>query len=135
MTLPELYPVLKLLHVGLALASGALFALRGAGVLLGKALPMRAPVRRLSYAIDTALLAAALGLLALLRLNPFATSWLAVKLAFLVAYIVLGTLALRRARGRLRKGVAYVAALLCFGAMYAVARSHDPLGFWRWGGG
>jgi len=132
MTLAELYPAIKILHVGLALASGTLFALRGVGVLAGLALPMRAPVRYASYAIDTALLAAALALLAILRLNPFATPWLAVKLAFLAAYIVLGSLALKRARGRAAKALALAGALLCFTAMVAVARSHDPLGFLRW---
>lgn len=129
MTFPEFYPAIKGLHVGLALASGALFSSRGAGVLLGMGLPMRAPVRYLSYAIDTALLAAALALLVLLRLNPLDTPWLAVKLAFLVAYITLGAFALKRARGRARKSLAFAGALLCFGVMYAIARSHDPLGF------
>jgi len=125
----DLYPAIKSIHVGFALASGLLFTARGVGVLLGLALPMRAPVRHVSYAIDTVLLAAAIGLLVLLRLNPLTTSWLAVKLGFLVAYIVLGSLALKRAKGRVRKGLAFVAALLCFAAMIAVARSHDPMGF------
>jgi uncharacterized membrane protein SirB2 len=132
MTLAELYPVIKVLHVGLALASGTLFALRGVGVLLGMGLPMRAPVRSLSHAIDTALLAAALALLVVLRLNPLETPWLAVKLVFLAAYIVLGSFALKRARGRARRSLAFAGALLCFGAMYAIARSHDPLGFMQW---
>lgn len=132
MTLVELYPVVKTMHIGLVLASGSLFVLRGVAVLLGYSVAMRAPVRYLSYAIDTALLAAALLLLAMLHLNPFTTPWLAAKLALLVAYIVLGSLALRRARTLPRRALAFVAALLCFGAMYSIARRHDPLGFMAW---
>ncbi len=132
MTPAEFYPVVKATHIGLVLASGGLFALRGLTVLLGCGAAMRAPVRYLSYAIDTALLAAALALLAILHLNPFTTPWLAAKLALLIAYIVLGSLALRRAHTLPRRALAFAAALLCFGAMYSIARRHDPLGFIAW---
>ncbi|MBN9372754.1 SirB2 family protein [Hydrogenophaga sp. YM1] len=120
------YPWIKAAHVALALTSGGLFAARGVGVLLGSAAPLAAPVRRLSQLIDTALLMAALLLLAALRLNPFATPWLQLKLGLLVAYIVLGTLALRRARTPTGRAMAFAAALACFAAMVAVARAHDP---------
>jgi len=129
MTLATLYPAIKAAHVGLVLASGSLFALRGLGVLAGVALAMRTPVRRLSYAIDTALLAAALLLLLTLGLNPFTTPWLAAKLVLLLVYIALGSLALKRARTRARRAWAFGAALLCFAAMLAIARQHDPWGF------
>lgn len=132
MTITEFYLAIKATHIGLVLASGSLFALRGLGVLLGSATAMRAPARRLSYAIDTALLTAAVLLLAILHLNPFTTPWLAAKLVLLVAYIVLGSLALKRARSRPHRALAFCAALLCFAAIYAIARRHDPLGFLAW---
>jgi uncharacterized membrane protein SirB2 len=132
MTLVEFYPAIKTAHIGLVLASGGLFVLRGLAVLLGRSVAMRAPVRHLSYAIDTALLAAALALLAILHLNPFTIPWLIAKLALLVAYIVLGSLALRRAHTLPRRMLAFAAALLCFGAMYSIARRYDPLGFMAW---
>lgn len=124
----EYYPHIKSVHVGLVLTSGALFALRGAGVLAGLRLAMTAPVRYLSYAIDSALLTAALMLLVVLRLNPFVTPWLAVKLTLLVAYVALGVQALRRAPGRAAKARYYLAALAVYGYMYSVARAHHPLG-------
>lgn len=130
--LAEFYPLIKATHVGFVLLSGGLFVGRGVGVLLGAAAPMAPWVQRASQMIDTALLAAALLLLATLRLNPFATPWLLVKLLLLVAYIVLGTLALRRAPTRRGKLTAFLAALLCFAMMLAIARTHDPLGFLRW---
>lgn len=132
MTLTGLYPVVKTMHIGLVLASGGLFVFRGLGVIFKRDEAMRAPVRYLSYGIDTALLAAALLLLAILQLNPLTTSWLMAKLALLLAYIVLGSLALKRAHTRSRRVMAFVAALLCFGAMYSIARRHNPLGFMDW---
>lgn len=131
MALVDFYPVIKATHVGLAMLSGGLFAGRGLGVLMGAAMPMSLAMRRLSQLVDTALLAAALLLLATLRLNPFAMPWLQVKLSLLIAYIVLGMLALGRARARAAKALAFAAALTCFVAMIAVARTHDPLGFLR----
>lgn len=124
----EFYWQIKCVHITAALTSGGLFALRGAAVLAGARWPMAAPLRYLSYAIDTVLLTAALMLLAALGLNPFAEPWLSMKLALLVIYIPLGSLALKRARTRRARVVAYVAALACFGSIYCVARTHHPLG-------
>lgn len=124
----EFYPQIKLAHIGLVLASGLLFAARGLLVLLGQRWAMAAPLRWLSYGIDTSLLTAALMLLVVLHLNPFTTAWLATKLALLVVYVVLGSLALKRARGRGARLACYLAALAVFGFMYSVARAHHPLG-------
>ena len=128
----EWYSVIKASHIGLVYSSGSLFAVRGAGVLLGAAAPMSLPVRVVSQIIDTALLLAAILLVITLSINPLTTSWLLVKLILLVAYIALGTLALRRASTRRGKGLAFVAALACFVMMISIARSHDPLGLLRW---
>jgi uncharacterized membrane protein SirB2 len=125
--LAEHYLLIKATHVGLALLSGALFAGRGVGVLLGSALPLSVGMRRLSQGVDTALLVAALLLLWVLGLSPLATPWLLLKLVLLVAYVVLGTLALRRAPTPRGKVLAFLAALCCFAAMVATARSKDPL--------
>ena len=124
----EFYPQIKSMHVAMVLASGLLFALRAAAVLAGARWAMAAPLRYLSYTIDTTLLTAALMLLTTLKLNPFLVPWLAVKLALLVAYVVLGSLALKRARSRRARAACCVAALATFGFMYSVARAHHPLG-------
>jgi len=124
----EFYLQIKSVHLAMVIASGLLFALRGAAVLAGARWAMAAPLRYLSYTIDTALLTAALMLLTALKLNPFAVPWLSVKLALLVVYVVLGSLALKRARSRRARAGFYVAALVTFGFMYFVARAHHPLG-------
>lgn len=128
----DAYPWIRLVHIGLAVASGTLFAARGLAVLMGSATAMAAPVRRLSVAIDSALLLAALLLLTVLQGQPLGQPWLQAKLALLVAYVVLGTLALKRAPTPALRAVAYAAALLCFLCMFAIARQHDPLGFLAW---
>lgn len=124
----EFYPQIKALHVLMVLLSGALFALRGVGVLLGGRWPLSLPVRWTSYAIDTTLLTAALMLLTILPWAMFANGWLAMKIGLLVAYIVLGVFALNRARGPRTRVACYVAALLVYAWMITIARAHHPLG-------
>ena len=128
MNLSELYPLARTAHISLVVTSGALFAARGVAVWMGASWAMAPGLRRLSYAIDTALLGAALLLLAILDLNPFAVPWLATKIALLMLYIVLGSLALKRAPTASLPMLSLVAALLCFGFMLAVALTHHPLG-------
>lgn len=124
----EYYLQIKQAHIGLVLLSGGLFALRALLSLAGVRHADADPVRWLSWTIDTGLLTAALMLLVVLKLNPFTTPWLAVKLCLLVAYVVLGTLALRRGRSRPARLGWTVAALACFGLMWSIARAHHPLG-------
>lgn len=125
----EFYPQIKQAHIALALTSGALFALRGAGVLAGMRWPQWMAVRLASYTIDTSLLTAAMMLLVVLPRAIYANGWLAAKLVLLVIYIVLGVFALRRARTRIAKAGFYIAALAIFAMIYSIARTHHPLGF------
>ncbi len=126
MVLTDLYPQLKLTHMALVAASGLLFALRGGAVLAGQAWPLRTALRLSSVAIDTALLAAGVALWAMLSLHPLRDAWLGTKLLLLVLYVVLGTLALKRA-----SAASYIAAVACFLVMVSVARTHHPLGVMR----
>lgn len=125
----EFYPQIKMFHIAVALLSGGLFALRGAGVLAGMRWPHWLAVRWTSYAIDTSLLTAALMLLTVLPGAMFANGWLTAKLVLLVAYVVLGVFAIKRARTRTMKAICYVAALATFGMVYTIARTHHPLGW------
>ena len=124
----EFYPQIKAVHIGSVVASGSLFALRGLLLLAGQRWANHAALRYLSYAIDTVLLTAALMLVTLLHQYPFVHGWLTVKVLLLVVYIVLGTMALKRARTTRGRVVAYLAALATFAFIYSVARTHHPLG-------
>ena len=110
------------------IASGGLFALRGTGTLAGATWPMFAPLRYLSYSIDTVLLTAALMLATLLHQYPFVHAWLTVKVLLLVSYILLGSYALKRARTRDARAWCFVAAILVYVFIASVARAHHPLG-------
>ena len=134
MSLLEWTPQIRHAHIGLVAASGSLFALRGAGVLVGAHWPMRGAVRAAAVAIDTLLLAAGATLWALLRLDPLTRDpWLAAKLGLLVVYIGLGTLALKGARRPAQRLAGLLAALAVFATMVSVAVTRHPLGLWRLG--
>jgi uncharacterized membrane protein SirB2 len=124
----EFYPQIKSVHVFAVIVSGSLFALRGAGVLAGARWPLWAPLRYLTYTVDTVLLTAALMLATILHQYPFVHGWLTAKVCLLVVYIVLGTFALKRARTGRARGWLYVAALAVYLFIVSIARAHDPLG-------
>ena len=83
------YPDIKLVHITAALLSGAFFALRALALLAGMRWPRLAPVRYLSYTVDTMLLTAAFMLLTILPRELYANGWLLAKLFFVAAYVVL----------------------------------------------
>ncbi len=124
----EFYPQIKSVHIHTALLSGGLFALRGLAVLASMRWPLAAPVRYLSYTIDTVLLTAAMMLLTILPGAMFANGWLTVKIGLVLAYIVLGILAFQRSRPRRTRVFCYLGALLAFAQIYFIARAHHPLG-------
>jgi uncharacterized membrane protein SirB2 len=124
----EFYPQIKLVHVAAVLLSGGLFLLRGLAVQGGSRWGMATPVRFLSYGIDIVLLSAALMLVAVLPPAMFANGWLWVKLGLLVAYVVLGSFALKRGPTPVIRRACFVTALLTYGAMFTIANAHHPLG-------
>ena len=125
----EFYPQIKWVHVAAVIASGSFFLLRGAGVLAGARWPMWAPLRYLTYTIDTVLLTAALMLVTILHQYPFVQGWLTVKVLLLGAYVVLGSFALKRARTASVRSWCFLAALGIHVFIASVARAHHPLGF------
>ena len=128
----QFYPRIREVHILAVILSGSLFALRGACAIAGMRWPRAAPVRYLSYAIDTTLLTAALMLVTILPAAMFANHWLTVKLCFVVAYVALGIAAMR-SRRRGAQVAFYAAALVAFALVVGIARAHHPLGwFVRW---
>jgi uncharacterized membrane protein SirB2 len=124
----EYYLTLRHLHITLAVVSVAIFALRGGLMLAGSVRANTAWLRYPSYAIDTLLLTAALMLTSVVQQYPFGNGWLTMKVALLVVYILLGSLALRRGRSRRVRVAALAAALLTVAFLFTVARAHHPLG-------
>ena len=93
---------------------------------------MAAPIRYLSYSIDTILLTAALMLLSVLPGAMFANGWLTTKIVLIFPYVILGTFALKRGRTPRVRMISYLAALLVYVAIIGIAIAHHPLGWLRW---
>lgn len=123
-----LYWWVKQVHVWSVATSFALFLARGAWVASGRRLPRNLFVRMLPHAVDTVLLTSALWLTTIIGQFPFQQPWLTTKVLLLVAYVMLGHLALRRARSRRGRILALVAASVVFLFLVSVARWHHPLG-------
>ena len=124
----EFYGQIKWVHIAAVIASGALFLLRGIAVQCGARWAMAAPLRYLSYAIDTVLLTAAMMLVTILHQYPFVQAWLTVKVCLLVVYVVLGTFALKRGRTPRVRATCFFAALTVYAFIISVAIQHHPLG-------
>ena len=124
----EYYLALRQVHIACAILTITLFAFRGLLMLAGSSL-YRVPVLRIvPIAVDTVLLTSALMLTTVIRQYPFTTGWLTMKLVLLVAYVALGSVALRPGRSRALRTAAFVAALATVAFLVTVARTHAPLG-------
>lgn len=120
------YLFLKHLHMGFAGLSGALFVLRGAWMLADSPVLQAPWVRTLPHLIDTLLLASAVALAVWSAQYPLSQAWLSAKVLALIAYILLGTIALKRGRTKAMRAAAFVAAVLVFIYIAGVAGSKDP---------
>jgi uncharacterized membrane protein SirB2 len=121
------YTLLKYLHVSCVALSGAGFVLRGAWMLRGSPMLARRWVRIAPHLVDTALLASAIALALMSGQYPLAQGWLTAKVLGLIAYIALGTIALKRGRTRALRLAAFCGALLVFAYIVAVATTKSVL--------
>ncbi|MDR5757349.1 SirB2 family protein [Caballeronia sp. LZ035] len=126
----DTFLTLRTLHMtcaGLAIAG---FVLRWIWMLSNSRLLHTRPAKVLPHIIDTLLLLSAIGLVAIIGFSANAV-WLGAKIAGLIVYVVLGTLALKRGRTKGARAVYGVLAIVVFAFIASVAHSHDPLGFLR----
>jgi uncharacterized membrane protein SirB2 len=125
----ELYPALKLLHVGCVAVTACGFVLRGAWMLRESPLLRHPLTRVLPHVNDSLLLAAGIGMAVMLRQYPLVAGWLTAKLLALLGYIGLGTVALKRGRTKRIRLLAFGGALLTLAYLVAVALTRSPLPF------
>ena len=123
------YATLKSLHLTTIALSLALFVLRGLWMIAESPRLQARWTRIVPHVNDTVLLVSGISLAYTLGLSPLEHGWLAAKIVALLAYIVLGTIALKRGKTRGQRIAAWIAALLVFGYMVAVAVAHNPLPF------
>jgi uncharacterized membrane protein SirB2 len=133
--LPEFFTAgswLRTVHVASATASLALFVLRGTWMLLDSPLREARWTRIVPHVVDTVFLAAGIALAVRLQQYPFVQPWLTAKGFGLIAYIVLGSIALKHGRTRAIRATAFVAALAVFAYIAGVARARHPLSWGLW---
>jgi len=121
--------MLKLIHVSSVVISGSFFLLRFVWMLRGSDSPQQRWLKIFPHIIDTILLASGIALVVQLAQYPFVDNWLTAKLFALFAYILLGSLALKRAH---RYGIRVLSgglALFVFAYIVGVAVTRMPL-FW-----
>ena len=117
-----MYLALKYLHALTVVASLSLFLLRGWWRFTT---PERLNARWIKvapHANDTVLLAAAITMAFIASLNPLDQPWLLGKILLLLAYIGLGSVALKRGNKP-----AFIAALACFGWIVFMAVTKQVL--------
>jgi uncharacterized membrane protein SirB2 len=115
------YTLLRLLHIATVYVTLALFLLRGVWMLQDSPRLKQRWVRILPHVNDTLLLIAAIGLVVVAELDPLKQPWIMAKIIGLLAYIGLGTLALKRGRTKSIRIKAFIAALGVFAYIVAVA--------------
>jgi uncharacterized membrane protein SirB2 len=123
------YLLLKSIHYFLALLSLAGFMLRGIWMLSDSALLQHRLTKTMPHIVDTLFLIAGLVLAHRIFQYPFTHDWLTAKLFGLIAYILLGTIALKRGKTRLIRLVAFLSAITVFAWIISVAMSKSPWGF------
>jgi len=121
------YTLLKYLHVSCVVLSVAGFVLRGCWMLQRSPMLLRRWVGVAPHVVDTVLLASAITLAAISGQYPLVHDWLTAKVIGLIAYIALGTIALKHGRTPGIRLVAFWSALVVFAYIVAVAMTKSPL--------
>lgn len=121
------YLALKHLHVTCVVLSGLGFLVRGS--LMCRASPWLTQrlTRTLPHIVDSVLLGSAIAMAVISSQYPFAQPWLTAKLGGLLAYIGLGTMALKRGRTLAIRRRFFVLALLSYAYIVGVALTRSPL--------
>ncbi len=126
----QLFNIVKAIHMITITVTICGFVLRGIWMLKESLLLKALPVRILPHVNDTILLISAVWTATFIDQYPFVNGWLTAKMLGLLAYIVLGAIALSYGRTRQIRIGAFVGALLCFGYVVLVAETKNPLVIW-----
>ncbi len=122
-----MYIILKHLHLSCIALSITLFVTRFYWRKQNISMLQKKWVKILPHSIDTILLGSAIGMAIIASINPFEQHWLAAKILALLAYIVAGTFAIKRAQSANAQNISCVLALACFAYILMVAISKQVI--------
>ena len=123
------YVTIKHVHIASAALSGSLFLLRGIWMMRESTMLQNRVVKILPHVVDTILLASALIMVFWSGQYPFVQNWLTAKVLALIAYITIGTIALKRGGTKTQRISAFFVALLIFAYIGLVAMTKRALVF------
>ena len=121
------YVALKHLHVACVVLSGLGFCLRGWWMLRESPLRQHRLTRILPHVVDSLLLGSAVTMAWMSGQYPFVNAWLTAKLVGLVAYVLLGMMALKRGRTMTIRARYFGLAVLAYLYIVSVALTRSPL--------
>ena len=121
-----MYLFLKYSHLALALVSISGFVTRGVWMLKSSSRLSSRLTRIAPHLVDTLFLATGIALVLQLDLPVMRSPWLLAKLTALVAYVVLGMIALRRGPTLQIRLLAFVGALSAFAYIVGTALTKSP---------
>lgn len=124
-----MYFAIKHLHVTCVVLSALGFLLRGYWMISGSPRLKSLPARVMPHVIDSALLLSAITLAVMIQQYPFEAGWVTAKVMGLLAYIALGTIALKRGRTRTQRALAFVAAIAVYAWIVSVALTKNVGGY------
>lgn len=124
-----MFTLVKYVHLVSVVLSVTGFFLRGLLMIRASSLMNARWARVLPHINDTVLLVAALSLAVMSDQYPFVDGWVTAKVLGVIAYIILGSLALRAGSTRQTRIVCWLAAMAVFGWIVSVALTRQPMGF------
>ena len=124
----EYYSLVKHIHMTSAVISLLGFVVRGYWMATENPLLQHKPVKILPHVVDTLLLSTAIYLVIVLQLYPFVVGWVTAKLILLIAYIGVGTIALKKGKSKPVRLVALIVAVGMILAIFAIASIKPSFG-------
>lgn len=124
-----MYMMAKHLHLTAVALSVTLFLIRFLWAQKNPLILEKFWAKVLPHIIDTVLLGSAVWLCVIISQYPLVNGWLTFKVVGVVAYIVFGLIALKKAKTAPVKWLAFIAALLSLAMTAHVAISKQPMFF------
>jgi len=122
-------PWLKSVHIGCAVLSGSGYFIRGLWMMRESPWLQKKWVKVAPHIIDTTLLVSAVALTIQIQQYPLVHNWLTAKVLALLAYIVLGTIGIKRGKTRNIRIAAWFAAMGIFLYIVSVALTRQVIPF------
>lgn len=119
------YIILKYIHIATAFVSIVGFAVRWIWMIQSSPILQKRWVRIVPHINDTVLLLSAIALVMMTSQYPGPATWINAKIVALLAYIILGTVALKRGKTKRIRVISGILAILTFFYIAMVALSKN----------